>query len=111
MFLGVFSKKICSVILFFVVLSCVYGFCGENDGYIGIDEIKTDMDAYCLTVYQGTEVEKFDLDIIYVGKNISAGSKPSRNAILVKGTDPRFVHSGPVHGCSGSPVYIDGRLA
>jgi hypothetical protein len=30
---------------------------------------------------------------------------------LVQGTDDRFIHSGPVWGCSGSPVYINGRLA
>ena len=27
------------------------------------------------------------------------------------GTDDRFKHTGPVGGCSGSPVYIDDRLA
>ena len=36
---------------------------------------------------------------------------PGRDAILVRGTDERFIHTGPVAGCSGSPVYINGRLA
>ena len=30
---------------------------------------------------------------------------------MVQGKDDRFVKTGPVAGCSGSPVYIDGRLA
>jgi hypothetical protein len=30
---------------------------------------------------------------------------------MVRGLDERFVRTGPVSGCSGSPVYIDGRLA
>ncbi len=75
--------------------------------YIGIDEIRPQMKAYCLTTYKGTEIEKFGLDILSVVRNI----EPGRDAILVQGTDERFIHSGPVWGCSGSPVYIDGRLA
>ena len=75
--------------------------------YISIDEIKPGMDAYCLTVYEGTNIEKFDLVVL----DVVRGLQPGRNAILVKGTDERFIHTGPVAGCSGSPVYIDGRLA
>jgi len=75
--------------------------------YISIDEIRPGMEAYCLTAYKGTEVEKFDLDVIGVVRNI----EPGRNWILVQGTDERFTYTGPAGGCSGSPVYIDGRLA
>jgi hypothetical protein len=75
--------------------------------YIGIDEIRPQMKAYCLTTYKGTEIEKFDLDVLSVVHNV----EPGRDAILVQGTDERFIHTGPVWGCSGSPVYIDGRLA
>ncbi len=65
------------------------------------------MDAYCLTCYKGTEVEKFGLKVLDVVRDVSAG----RDMILVEGTDERFIHTGPVGGCSGSPVYIEGRLA
>jgi hypothetical protein len=75
--------------------------------YISIDEVQPGMEAYCLTCYSGTEIEKFDLDVISVVRNI----EPGRDAILVQGTDERFIHTGPVAGCSGTPVYIDGRLA
>ena len=75
--------------------------------YIGIDEIQPGMKAYCLTCYSGTKIEKFDLDVISVVRNY----EPGRDSILVQGTDERFIHTGPVWGCSGSPVYIDGRLA
>ena len=37
--------------------------------------------------------------------------EPGLDVILVNSTDERFVHTGPVAGCSGSPVYINGRLA
>ncbi len=75
--------------------------------YIGIDEIRPGMEAYCLTCFQGTKAEKFGLEVLSVVRNI----EPGRDAILVKVTDERFVHTGPVAGCSGSPVYVDGRLA
>ncbi|MHC4075468.1 MAG: SpoIVB peptidase S55 domain-containing protein [Planctomycetota bacterium] len=93
-----------------VVLPCAL--CRADTGldksrYIGIDEIKPGMKAYCYTVYQGTEIEKFELDVLSVIRNW----RPGKNAILVIGTDKRFIHTGPVHGCSGSPVFIDDRMA
>jgi hypothetical protein len=75
--------------------------------YIGIDEIQPGMKAYCLTCYSGTKIEKFEMDVISIVRNY----EPGRDSILVQGTDERFIHTGPVWGCSGSPVYIDGRLA
>lgn len=90
-----------------ILAACLYCWAGEPGKYIGIDEIAPGMEAYCLTCYEGTKIEKFGLKVLSVVRDIS----PGRDAILVQGTDERFIHSGPVAGCSGSPVYIDGRLA
>ena len=79
----------------------------DKTKYITIDEVRPGMEAYCLTCYKGTEIEKFDMEVLSVVRNV----RPGRDAILVQGTDERFIHTGPVGGCSGSPVYIDGRLA
>jgi hypothetical protein len=75
--------------------------------YITVDEVRPEMEAYCLTVYEGTKIERFGLKVLDVLHNW----RPGTDAILVRGTDERFIHTGPVAGCSGSPVYIDGRLA
>jgi hypothetical protein len=84
----------------------------DSDRYISLDEIKPGMEAYCLTEYGVAGIEKFSMEVVDVIRNINPSSSPgSRDAILVKGTDERFMHTGPVAGCSGSPVYIDGRLA
>jgi hypothetical protein len=94
-------------------LLCSIGTSSAADGlwdpakYIDIDEIQSGMKAYCLTCYSGTKIDKFELNVLSVVRNFG----PGRNAILVQGTDERFIHTGPVWGCSGSPVYIDGRLA
>jgi len=75
--------------------------------YIGLDEIKPGMEGYCLTEYGVDGVEKFGLKVIDVVRDF----EPGRDIILVQGTDDRFIHTGPVAGCSGSPVYLDGRIA
>ncbi len=79
----------------------------DRTKYIGLDEIEPGMKAYCLTVFNNTLVEKFDFEVLSVVRNFD----PRRDAILVKGTDERFIHAGIVAGCSGSPVYVDERLA
>jgi hypothetical protein len=80
--------------------------------YISLDEIKPGMEAYCLTEYGRAGIEKFSMKVVDVVRHINPSSGPgSRDAIFVQGTDKRFIHTGPVAGCSGSPVYIDGRLA
>jgi hypothetical protein len=79
----------------------------DKTRYITIDEITPGADAVCLTVYKGVKIEKFPLKVVDVIRDF----EPGRNAILVMGTDERFIHTGPVAGCSGSPVYINGRLA
>jgi hypothetical protein len=104
-----------------VVLTCMLSATGqarELEGvwdparYIGLDEIKPGMEAYCLTEYGIEGIEKFSMKVVDVVRNINPSTGPgSKDAILVKGTDERFIHTGPVAGCSGSPVYIDGRLA
>jgi hypothetical protein len=86
---------------------CPAGIQLDKSRYITIDEVKPGMKAYCLTSYKGTEIEKFDLEVLSVVRDVM----PGRDAIMVQGTDERFIHTGPVAGCSGSPVYIEGRLA
>jgi len=95
------------VLVAFVFAVQTTGFALDTSKYIGIDEVRTDMDAYCLSVFSGTEVEKFDLKILSVVRGFTTG----HDMILVIGTEERFQHSSTVHGCSGSPVFIDGRLA
>ncbi len=75
--------------------------------YITVDEVRRGQEAYCLTVFEGTKVEKFALEVLSVVPNY----RPGLDGILVVGTDERFKKTGAVRGCSGSPVYIEGRLA
>jgi hypothetical protein len=75
--------------------------------YIDVNEVKRGMEGYCLTDYGEAGIEKFDLKVLDVVYDM----EPGHDVILVMGLDERFMHTGPVGGCSGSPVYLDGRLA
>lgn len=75
--------------------------------HIGLDQIRPGMEGYCLTVLEGTTVERFGLKVLSIVRK----AEPGADFILVVGTDERFKNIGSVQGCSGSPVYLDGRLA
>lgn len=75
--------------------------------YIGIEEIQRGMEGYCLTDYGEAGIEKFSVKVV----NIVREYEPGHNLILVMGLDDRFKHTSVVAGCSGSPVYFNGRLA
>lgn len=74
---------------------------------IGVDEIKDGMKGYGLTVFKGTEPERFDVEVVGVLRNF----RPSQELILVKTPHPRLNVTKNVRGMSGSPIYLDGRLA
>lgn len=74
---------------------------------ISVDEIKDGMKGYGLTVFKGTQPERFDVEVVGVLKNF----RPAQDLILVKTPHPRLNITKNVRGMSGSPIYFDGRLA
>ncbi|MBN2210213.1 MAG: hypothetical protein JW709_02350 [Sedimentisphaerales bacterium] len=75
--------------------------------YISVDELQPGMKGYGLTVFQGTEPERFEVELVSVMRKYNAG----RDAFVIRCLDKRFDIARGVQGCSGSPVYFDGRLA
>ena len=65
------------------------------------------MKGYGLTVFAGTEPERFEVEAISVVPNFM----PKMEIILVRCLDERHKFSKPVGGDSGSPVFFDNRLA
>jgi hypothetical protein len=74
---------------------------------IALDEIKEGMKGYGLTVFKGTEPERFDVEVIGVLHHF----RPGEPLIVIKTPGPRLDVVKTVRGMSGSPVYLDGRLA
>ncbi|ARN57728.1 SpoIVB peptidase S55 domain-containing protein [Sedimentisphaera salicampi] len=79
----------------------------DTSKYMPLEEVKAGMEGYALSVYKGTEIEKFPIRVISVMEDY----RPGQDAFLIMGTGKKFKHTGPVAGCSGSPVVIDGRIA
>src|SRR6202035_3216832 len=69
-------------------------------------EIQKGMHGYGLTVFEGTKLEKFDVEILGVLHNIG----PGQNLILAKISSPQVQRAGVIAGMSGSPVFIDGKV-
>lgn len=65
------------------------------------------MEGVGYTIMQGTNVEAFNVKVISVLRKSWNGS----DAILISMTGLDLEHSGTIAGMSGSPIYIDGRLA
>jgi hypothetical protein len=105
--MGYLQKNLACIILAFLCPGAICAADLDKNKYIGISEIKAGMKGYCLTCMQGTEVKRYELEVLSVIHNLN----PSSDTILVKCLGPEFEHAGMIAGCSGSPVYLDGRLA
>jgi hypothetical protein len=80
----------------------------SNDpNIIPVDDIKPGMKGYALTVFHGVTPDKFEIEVVDVVRDYL----PGQDAVLFMSPDPRMQHSGIVGGMSGSPIYIEGKLA
>ena len=66
------------------------------------------MQGYAYTIFAGDQIEKFDLEVIGVMPNFLG---PQQSIILVQLKGEKVEHTGVVAGMSGSPVYLEGKLA
>jgi len=75
---------------------------------IPLDQIHEGMKGVALTVFQGVKPESMEVEVLGVLRNVNG---PKGDIILIRlhGTKPEY--TGVVAGMSGSPVYIDGKLA
>ncbi|HEY4013098.1 MAG TPA: hypothetical protein VGM06_07155 [Polyangiaceae bacterium] len=74
---------------------------------IGVSEIKEGMRGYGLTVFKGTDPERFDVEVIGILQHF----RPGEPLIVIRTPNPRLDVVKTVKGMSGSPIYLDGRLA
>jgi hypothetical protein len=73
-----------------------------------LSQVRAGMKGYAFTIFAGDQVEKFDLEVIGVLDNFLG---PGQAIILVQLLGPKVEHTGVVAGMSGSPVYLEGKLA
>jgi hypothetical protein len=80
----------------------------QSTQILPVSEVREGMQGYAYTIFAGDQIEKFDLEVIGVMPNFLG---PRQSIILVQLKGPKVEHTGVVAGMSGSPVYLEGKLA
>jgi SpoIVB peptidase S55 len=79
------------------------------DRTIPLSAVHPGMHGYGLTVIQGTTIQRFDVDVLGV---LRGESDSDTDLILFRASGPLIAKAGgTASGMSGSPIYLDGRLA
>jgi hypothetical protein len=77
-----------------------------GDDILPLAKVQKGMRGYGVTVFEGTKLERFDVEIVGVLNNIA----PGQSLILGRIDAPAVRRAGVIAGMSGSPIYIDGKL-
>src|SRR5262245_55601779 len=93
--------------LIFIVLTTSITAFSQATPFMPVDEVRAGMKGIGRTVFQGTSIESFDVEILGVLKNFA----PKQDMILGRLSGGPLARTGVIAGMSGSPVYIEGRLA
>ncbi|HYL86855.1 MAG TPA: SpoIVB peptidase S55 domain-containing protein [Candidatus Angelobacter sp.] len=80
----------------------------QSTEILPLSQVHAGMQGYAYTIFAGDQVERFDLEVIGILDNFLG---PKQSIILVQLKGAKVEHTGVVAGMSGSPVYLDGKLA
>jgi hypothetical protein len=75
---------------------------------IAVDQIHPGMRGVAYTVFEGIKPESMDVEVLGVLHNANG---PKGDIILIRLHGTKVEYTGVVAGMSGSPVYLDGKLA
>ncbi|MBX7156881.1 MAG: hypothetical protein K1X66_00645 [Verrucomicrobiae bacterium] len=96
--------KIGSLIMFFLSAICV----SRAEEIFPVSQIKAGMKGTTYTVLQGTNIVPLETEVLGVSEDYLG---PGKDLIIAKLVDEKTKLTGAVHGMSGSPLYIEGKLA
>jgi hypothetical protein len=80
----------------------------DPERHMRVSEVRPGMKGYGLSVFSGTKIERFDVEVLSVLRNFN----PQQHVLLVRLAKQNLEHSGGIAGMSGSPIYLiddDGR--
>src|SRR5215469_15266052 len=75
--------------------------------FLSVRDVRAGMHGTGRTVFSGDRIEEFDVEILGVLENIG----PKQSLILGRLSGGPLAKTGVMQGMSGSPVFIDGKLA
>jgi hypothetical protein len=67
-----------------------------------VSEVRPGMKGYGLSVFFGTKIERFEVEVISVLKNFN----PKTDVVLIKFSGDNLEHNLAIAGMSGSPIYL-----
>jgi hypothetical protein len=70
--------------------------------HMRVADVHPGMKGYGLSVFSGTKIDRFDVEVIDVVKNFN----PKYDAILIRCKGDFLEHTGAIAGMSGSPIYL-----
>jgi hypothetical protein len=79
-----------------------------NPPIIPVSQIHAGMRGLAYTVFEGVKPEAMEVEVLGVLHNVNG---PKGDIILVRLHGQKVEYTGVVAGMSGSPVYLDGKLA
>jgi len=92
----------------FVVAQTASAPTAQNPQIITVSQIHAGMRGVAYTVFEGVKPESMDVEVLGVLHNVNG---PKGDIILVRLHGTKVEYTGVVAGMSGSPVYLDGKLA
>jgi hypothetical protein len=98
-----------SIILFLAGMTVAQNPAGNSvPATISLDQIHPGMRGVAYTVFEGVKPEPMEVEVLGILNNVNG---PKGSIILVRLHGKKVEYTGVVAGMSGSPVYIDGKLA
>src|SRR5437764_341094 len=67
-----------------------------------VSEVRQGMKGYGLSVFRGTKIERFDVEVLSILRNFN----PRHDVILVSCKGANLEHTGSIAGMSGSPIFL-----
>src|SRR4051812_22007436 len=70
--------------------------------HMRVSDVREGMTGYGLSVFKGTQIERFDVKVLSVLKNFN----PKYDVVLISCKGANLEHTGPIAGMSGSPIFL-----
>jgi hypothetical protein len=88
------------------VLAFAAGLAAQT-AFFPLKDVRAGMHGTGRTVFTGNKVEEFQVEIL----GVLDGAGPKQSLILARLSGGPLDHTGVMEGMSGSPIYLDGKLA
>lgn len=70
--------------------------------HMRVSEVRPGMRGYGLSVFRGTKLERFEVEVLSVLRNFN----PQHDVVLINCRGANLEHTGSIAGMSGSPVFL-----